>query len=1125
MPILACYETATFNTTTCVWDVTGSQPPTPTVACYETATFNTTTCIWDVTGNQPAMPTLACYETTTFNTTTCAWDVTGIEPIPEFELVGPYCEGVTIPELPTMSLNFISGTWSPALNNTETTTYTFTPSIGECGSTIILTITIINSVLTMNCPPNISVTCNTLGTPPYASLADFITAGGSVSATNTNIVDASFQLTSELSNYQTCPEVIIRTYSIEDDCGNVVSCEQIITVNDEIEPTGTAPAAIAVACPSDVPAVDIASVTNLNDNCSVPVVSHISDVSNNQTCPEIITRTYRITDECGNFTDVAQTITVNDDIAPTGTAPAPITVACPSDVPAVDIASVTNLNDNCSVPVVSHISDVSNNQICPEIITRTYRITDECGNFTDVTQTITVNDDVAPTGTAPAPITVACPSEVPAVNIGAVTNLNDNCSVPVVTHISDVSNNQTCPEIITRTYRITDECGNFTDVTQTITVNDDIAPTGTAPGAITVACPSDVPAVDIASVTNLNDNCSVPVVTHIGDVNNGGTCPMIITRTYRITDGCGNFTDVTQTITVNDEIAPTGTAPANVVVSCPTEVPMPDISLINNVLDNCSVPTVTFVGDVSDNNICNGEVITRTYAITDACGNQTLVSHTITISQTPPSAVLSSTNPTTCGGTEGVITLSGLTPNLGYNVSFNGNTNIYTANGNGAIVIGGLGQGTYNNFVVVLANCAACAQNLSNEIVLVDPPSPVINAGQDIVVCDGESVTLTAQNPDNAQIVWSNNVQNGVSFVPPVGTNIYTITAILNNCISMDDVLVTVNSLPNVSAGPDQNVCEGNQVTLTGFGAVSYQWNNDVVNGVPFTQTVTQQTYTVIGTNANGCQNQDQVTVTMMSNPTPTFMISDTLSCFSPFEVIIQNTTSGSAAVCFWNFGNGTTSNNCDGGIAIYSNEGCYNVSLNVTYTNGCMNSFVNYNAICVSSPPNAAFTANPSIADVGMPIDFINHSEGAVAYNWNFGDQSGTISQPNVIYTYSEGGSYNVTLIAINEFGCTDTSRQVVLINDPLLFYVPNTFTPGDGNYNNIFVPVMTSGFDPWNYELIIFNRWGEIVFVSRHPKKGWDGTYGGMDCPEGTYIWQINVKNADGIYELHRGHVNLLR
>ena len=77
---LACYQTATWNPTTCVWDVTGSQPAQPTVLCYETATWNPTTCVWDVTGSQPAQPTVLCYETATWNATTCVWDVTGSQP-------------------------------------------------------------------------------------------------------------------------------------------------------------------------------------------------------------------------------------------------------------------------------------------------------------------------------------------------------------------------------------------------------------------------------------------------------------------------------------------------------------------------------------------------------------------------------------------------------------------------------------------------------------------------------------------------------------------------------------------------------------------------------------------------------------------------------------------------------------------------------------------------------------------------------------------------------------------------------------------------------------------------------------------------------------------------------------
>jgi hypothetical protein len=80
-PTLACYQTATFNTTSCTWVVSGTQPAQPTgLACYQTSTFNTASCVWDVSGTQPTQPTLACYQTATFNTTTCTWVVTGTQP-------------------------------------------------------------------------------------------------------------------------------------------------------------------------------------------------------------------------------------------------------------------------------------------------------------------------------------------------------------------------------------------------------------------------------------------------------------------------------------------------------------------------------------------------------------------------------------------------------------------------------------------------------------------------------------------------------------------------------------------------------------------------------------------------------------------------------------------------------------------------------------------------------------------------------------------------------------------------------------------------------------------------------------------------------------------------------------
>src|SRR5205814_3095424 len=196
------------------------------------------------------------------------------------------------------------------------------------------------------------------------------------------------------------------------------SCAQTITVYDDIAPLLTCPTNITVECSSAVPAANDASVTT-TDNCSGTVtVTHGTDAISNQTCANryTITRTYTATDVCGNSASCAQTITVNDDIAPLLTCPAYITVECSSAVPAANDASVTT-TDNCSGTVtVTHGTDRSEERRVGKeyTITRTYTATDVCGNSASCAQTITVNDDIAPLLTCPKNITVECSSAVPA---------------------------------------------------------------------------------------------------------------------------------------------------------------------------------------------------------------------------------------------------------------------------------------------------------------------------------------------------------------------------------------------------------------------------------------------------------------------------------------------------------------------------------------------------------------------------------------------------------------------------------------------------------------------------------------------------------------------------------------
>ena len=94
------------------------------------------------------------------------------------------------------------------------------------------------------------------------------------------------------------------------------------------------------------------------------------------------------------------------------------------------------------------------------------------------------------------------------------------------------------------------------------------------------------------------------------------------------------------------------------------------------------------------------------------------------------------------------------------------------------------------------------------------------------------------------------------------------------------------------------------------------------------------------------------------------------------------------------------------------------------------------------------------------------------------------------------------------------------------LVYYIPNAFTPDGDTYNETFQPVFTSGFDPYDFKLLIFNRWGEVVWESNDASVGWDGTYNGKLVQNGTYVWKVEFKTLSNDERIMRtGHVNVIR
>lgn len=299
--------------------------------------------------------------------------------------------------------------------------------------------------------------------------------------------------------------------------------------------------------------------------------------------------------------------------------------------------------------------------------------------------------------------------------------------------------------------------------------------------------------------------------------------------------------------------------------------------------------------------------ITATITVTPSVGDCDGTPLTFTITVNPLPTVDAGTAQTVCAGAS--VTLSGT-----------GATNYTWDNG---VTNNTVFNPTSTQTYTVTGTDANGCQNTDNVTVTVNA-LPTVNGGADQTICVGPSVTLTATGASTYS--WNNSVTNGVAFTP-TSTATYTVTGTdANGCVGTDQVLVTVNPLPNIDAGANQTVCVGTQLTLSGTGGVSYVWDNGVTNGQPFAPTT--GTYQVTGTDANGCVGTDQVSITVLTVPVADF-VADVTSGYPVLSVNFTNTSS-SATTYIWNFDEGmpVLANTNVGQTHTYQNIGTYDVIL-----------------------------------------------------------------------------------------------------------------------------------------------------------------------------------------------------
>jgi hypothetical protein len=289
--------------------------------------------------------------------------------------------------------------------------------------------------------------------------------------------------------------------------------------------------------------------------------------------------------------------------------------------------------------------------------------------------------------------------------------------------------------------------------------------------------------------------------------------------------------------------------------SAPTAISVNALPTVNAGVDQmiCAGSPITLNGSgasaYSWNNGVNDGVAfvpvgSTTYSVTGTDANGCTNSDDVFVMVHVLPTVIAGVDQTVCAGTSVTLSVSGALTYAWDNNVTNGTSFTPTATTTYSV------SGTDGN---------GCSN--TDQVTVTVNSLPTVNAGPDQALCQGESTSLFGTGANTYS--WSNNVVNGVGFLPTT-TQAYTVTGTntTTGCTNADTVTVTVNPLPTVNAGTDQTICKGDAITLTGAGASTYAWDNNVSNGVAFNPIATA-TYSVSGTDVNGCTNADQVTVTV----------------------------------------------------------------------------------------------------------------------------------------------------------------------------------------------------------------------------------------------------------------------
>ncbi|MFT3945455.1 MAG: PKD domain-containing protein [Agriterribacter sp.] len=302
---------------------------------------------------------------------------------------------------------------------------------------------------------------------------------------------------------------------------------------------------------------------------------------------------------------------------------------------------------------------------------------------------------------------------------------------------------------------------------------------------------------------------------------------------------------------------------------------------------------------------------------------------------------------------------------------------------------------------------------------------------------------------------------------------------------------------------------DGSSPVLAGLDSITHEFP------APGTYNVS-----LILTDTNYCNGPDTFKIVMRVAPNVKARFETNPDGCAPHLAEFNN-TSEAGLHFYWSFGDGSPVVDEFSPTHEYTNPGSYTIKLVVVDSMTCNISDSVSQTINVWDSPTAGFTFSPISPQENMPATFTNTSLNAIRYRWLFGDGD-TSNLINPTHQYNATATFDVALVAFNQYGCTDTAyAQVSAIVSPLIA-VPSAFSPnGDGVNDKVYV----RGFAIAKMMFRIYNRWGQVVFQTTDRNQGWDGKFKGALQPMDAYAYTLEVEFSDGTKATKKGDITLLR